>query len=325
MNIQAAKSEYENLLGTISQAYENGRIKAFQAVNSELVKTYWEIGKYIVEFEQDGAKKATYGKNLLEQLSKDLTIKHGKGFSRSNLVRFRQFYIAYPICATLSHKLSWSHIVELLKISDDMEREFYEKQTVLENWSIRELQRQKESGLFLRLSLNKNKEDVLALSQNGQIIEKPTDILKDPYVFEFLKIAEPYHIAETQLESLLCDNLQNFLLELGRGFAFVGRQYKVTLNNTHYKVDLVFYHRILRCFVLIDLKINEVKHQDIGQMNMYLGYFANEQNIEGDNPPIGIILSKEKDELLVEYATYGMNSQLFSTKISTLPAKQRGA
>lgn len=323
MNIQAAKSEYENLLGTISQAYENSRIKAFQAVNSELVKTYWEIGKYIVEFEQDGAKKATYGKNLLEQLSKDLTIKHGKGFSRSNLVRFRQFYIAYPICATLSHKLSWSHIVELLKISDDMEREFYEKQTALENWSIRELQRQKESGLFLRLSLNKNKKDVLALSQNGQIIEKPTDILKDPYVFEFLKIPEPYHIAETQLESLLCDNLQNFLLELGRGFTFVGRQYKVTLNNTHYKVDLVFYHRILRCFVLIDLKINEVKHQDIGQMNMYLGYFANEQNIEGDNPPIGIILSKEKDELLVEYATYGMNSQLFVQKYQLyLPNKE---
>ncbi|MBW6488762.1 PDDEXK nuclease domain-containing protein [Sulfurimonas sp.] len=323
MNIQATNPEYENLLGTISQAYENGRVKAFQAVNSELVKTYWEIGKYIVEFEQDGAKKATYGKNLLEQLSQDLTIKHGKGFSRSNLVRFRQFYIAYPICATLSHKLSWSHVVELLKISDDLEREFYEKQTVLENWSIRELQRQKESGLFLRLSLNKNKEDVLALSQNGQIIEKPTDILKDPYVFEFLKIPEPYHIAETQLESLLCDNLQNFLLELGRGFTFVGRQYKVTLNNTHYKVDLVFYHRILRCFVLIDLKINEVKHQDIGQMNMYLGYFANEQNIEGDNPPIGIILSKEKDELLVEYATYGMNSQLFVQKYQLyLPNKE---
>lgn len=323
MNIQATKTEYENLLGTISQAYENGRVKAFQAVNSELVKTYWEIGKYIVEFEQDGAKKAAYGKNLLEQLSNDLTIKHGKGFSRSNLVRFRQFYIAYPICATVSHKLSWSHVVELLKINDDMEREFYEKQTVLENWSIRELQRQKESGLFLRLSLNKNKEDVFALSQNGQIIEKPADILKDPYIFEFLKIPEPYHIAETQLEGLLCDNLQNFLLELGRGFTFVGRQYKVTLNNTHYKVDLVFYHRILRCFVLIDLKINEVKHQDIGQMNMYLGYFANEQNIEGDNPPIGIILSKEKDELLVEYATYGMNSQLFVQKYQLyLPNKE---
>ncbi len=323
MNIKAANPEYENLLGTISQTYENGRVKAFQAVNSELVKIYWEIGKYIVEFEQDGAKKATYGKNLLGQLSQDLTRTHGKGFSRSNLFQMRLFYIIFPKIQTVSGKLSWSHIVELLKISDDMEREFYEKQTALENWSIRELQRQKESGLFLRLSLNKNKKDVLALSQNGQIIEKPTDILKDPYIFEFLKIPEPYHIAETQLESLLCDNLQNFLLELGRGFTFVGRQYKVTLNNTHYKVDLVFYHRILRCFVLIDLKINEVKHQDIGQMNMYLGYFANEQNIEGDNPPIGIILSKEKDELLVEYATYGMNSQLFVQKYQLyLPNKE---
>jgi predicted nuclease of restriction endonuclease-like (RecB) superfamily len=323
MKIQITNTEYKNLLGTISLIFENGRVKAFQTVNSELVKTYWEIGKYIVEFEQDGEKKATYGKNLLGQLSHDLTREHGKGFSRSNLFQMRLFYIKFPKIQTVSGKLSWSHIVELLKISDEMEREFYEKQTVLENWSIRELQRQKESGLFLRLSLNKNKEDVFALSQNGQIIEKPTDILRDPYIFEFLKIPEPYHIAETELESLLCDNLQSFLLELGRGFTFVGRQYKVTLNNTHYKVDLVFYHRILRCFVLIDLKINEVKHHDIGQMNMYLGYFANEQNIEGDNPPIGIILSKEKDELLVEYATYGMNSQLFVQKYQLyLPNKE---
>ncbi|MDP2078136.1 MAG: PDDEXK nuclease domain-containing protein [Sulfuricurvum sp.] len=306
--------KYEQLLGTISSAYELGRVRAANAVNSELVRTYWIIGQYIVEFEQGGMQKADYGKGLLEQLSRDLTLQHGRGFSRSNLIRFRQFYLVYPICATLSHQLGWSHIVELLKIENDLEREFYEKQTVSENWSVRELQRQKESALFLRLSVGKNKQEILDLSKNGQIIEKPTDILKDPYIFEFLKIPEPYHIAETQLESLLCDNLQSFLLELGKGFTFVGRQYRVTLNNTHYKVDLVFYHRILRCFVLIDLKINEVKHHDIGQMNMYLGYFANEQNIEGDNPPIGIILSKDKDELLIEYATYGMNSQLFVQK-----------
>ncbi len=315
--------EYQNLIGTISQTYENGRSRALSAVNTELVNTYWEIGQYIVEFEQGGAKKANYGKGLLEQLSKDLSLAHGKGFSRSNLARFRQFYIVYPNCATLSHNLSWSHVVELLKLSDNVEREFYEKQTVLENWSVRELQRQKESGLFLRLSAGKNKQGIIELSKNGQLIEHPADILKDSYIFEFLKIPEPHHISETQLESLLCDNLQSFLLELGRGFTFVGRQYRVTLNNTHYKVDLVFYHRILRCFVLIDLKINEVKHQDIGQMNMYLGYFANEQNIEGDNPPIGIILSKEKDELLVEYATYGMNSQLFVQKYQLyLPNKE---
>jgi predicted nuclease of restriction endonuclease-like (RecB) superfamily len=306
--------KYEQLLVTISSAYEVGRVRAVNAVNAELVRTYWMIGQYIVEFEQVGMQKADYGKGLLEQLSRDLTLQHGRGFSRSNLIRFRQFYLVYPICATVSHVLGWSHIVELLKIDNALEREFYEKQTVSENWSVRELQRQKESGLFLRLSMGKNKQEILDLSKNGQIIEKPTDILKDPYIFEFLKIPEPYHIAETQLESLLCDNLQSFLLELGKGFTFVGRQYRVTLNNTHYKVDLVFYHRILRCFVLIDLKINEVKHHDIGQMNMYLGYFANEQNIEGDNPPIGIILSKDKDELLVEYATYGMNSQLFVQK-----------
>lgn len=308
------KPIYQNLLGVICQTYENGRVRAFNAVNSELVKTYWEIGKYIVEFEQNGAKKAEYGKGLLEQLSRDLSLKYGKGFSRSNLFQIRSFYVKFPKIQTVSGKLSWSHIVELLKISDDMERTFYEKQTLLENWSVRELQRQKESGLFLRLGVGKDKDELLALSKNGQIIENPKDILKEPYIFEFLKIPEPYHIAETHLESLLCDNLQNFLLELGRGFTFVGRQYKITLNNTHYKVDLVFYHRILRCFILIDLKINEVKHQDIGQMNMYLGYFANEQNIEGDNPPMGIILSKEKDELLVEYATYGMSSQLFVQK-----------
>jgi len=314
MKPQTIEPIYKNLLDTICETYESGKVRAFTAVNTELVKTYWEIGKYIVEFEQNGAKKAEYGKGLLEQLSGDLTLQYGKGFSRSNLFQIRLFYVKFPKIQTLSGKLSWSHIVEFLKISDEMEREFYEKQTVLENWSVRELQRQKESGLFLRLGVGKNRQEILSLSKNGQIVENPKDILKEPYIFEFLKIPEPYHIAETELEGLLCDNLQKFLLELGRGFTFVGRQYKVTLNNTHYKVDLVFYHRILRCFVLIDLKINEVKHQDIGQMNMYLGYFANEQNIEGDNPPIGIILSKEKDELLVEYATYGMSSQLFVQK-----------
>lgn len=323
MNNITTNKEYQNLIGTISQTYENGRNRAINAVNSELINTYWEIGKYIVEFEQNGAAKASYGKGLLEQLSRDLTLQYGKGFSRSNLFQIRLFYLKFPKIQTVSGKLSWSHIVELLKISDEMEREFYEKQAIIERWSVRELQRQKESGLFLRLGVGKNKQEILELSKNGQLIEKPTDILKDPYIFEFLKIPEPYHIAETQLESLLCDNLQSFLLELGRGFTFVGRQYRVTLNNTHYKVDLVFYHRILRCFVLIDLKMNEVKHQDIGQMNMYLGYFASEQNIEGDNPPIGIILSKEKDELLVEYATYGMNSQLFVQKYQLyLPNKE---
>ncbi|WP_267900651.1 PDDEXK nuclease domain-containing protein [Iodobacter ciconiae] len=230
------------------------------------------------------------------------------------MIRCRQFYLGYPNSATVSHLLTWSHWIELLKIDDVLERSFYEQQTLLERWSVRELIQQKESALFLRLAASKDKAGVLQLATQGQQIEQPADLLRKPYIFEFLKIPEPYQIAETQLETLLCDHLQPFLLELGKGFTFVGRQYRITLNNRHYKVDLVFYHRILRCFVLIDLKINEVQHQDIGQVNMYFGYFAQEENIEGDNPPIGIILSRNKDELLIEYATYQMNSQLFVQK-----------
>jgi predicted nuclease of restriction endonuclease-like (RecB) superfamily len=211
----------------------------------------------------------------------------------------------------------------LVKIEDELERSFYYQQNLLENWGERELRRQKDSALFLRLAAAKDKNKVLALAKKGQIIETPEDIIKDTYVFDFLKISEPYIISEKELETRLIDNLQNFLLELGKGFTFVGRQYRIILNNAVYRVDLVFYHRILRCFVLIDLKINEVKHGDIGQMNMYMGYFDKEENAEGDNPPIGIILSKEKDELLVEYATYGMNSQLFVSKYQLyLPNKE---
>jgi predicted nuclease of restriction endonuclease-like (RecB) superfamily len=210
--------------------------------------------------------------------------------------------------------LSWSHYFELLKIDDDLERSFYEKQAIAERWSVPELKRQKASSLFLRLAASKDKAGILQLAAQGQIVQQPTDLLREPYVFEFLKIPEPHQASEGDLETALCDHLQPFLLELGKGFTFVGRQYRITINNTHYRVDLVFYHRILRCFVLVDLKLDEVRHHDIGQMNLYLGYFANEENVEGDNPPIGIILSRTKDELLVEYATYGMNSQLFVQK-----------
>ena len=232
-------------------------------------------------------------------------------------------FFRYPICETLSHKLSWSHYCELVKIDEELERSFYYQQNLLENWSISELKRQKNSGLFMRLALSKDKNEILKLARQGQMIERPEDVVKDVFVLEFLKISEPYNYSETELEARLIDNLEKFLLELGKGFTFVGRQYRVMVNNTPYRVDLVFYHRILRCFVLIDLKINEVKHDDIGQMNMYMGYFAKEENYEGDNPPIGIILSKNKDELLVEYATYGMNSQLFVSKYQLyLPNKE---
>lgn len=288
-----------------------------------MLETYWEIGKHIVEFEQGGRMKAQYGEGLLETLSKDLVSLHGKGFSVSNMQRMRQLYAAYPIYATVSHKLSWSMYVELLKISDPLERSFYEKQSILENWNVRELIRQKKSSLFLRLAASQDKEGILKLAKQGKIIEKPEDILREPYVLEFLKIPEPYHLKESDLESRLIDNLQSFLLELGKGFAFIGRQYRITLGGRHYYIDLVFYHRILKCFVLLDLKREEAGYEDVGQMNMYLGYFENEEKTEGDNPPIGIILTKEKDELLVKYAMHNISSQLFVSKYQLyLPNKE---
>ena len=313
-SILAADDGYQSLLGRISEVYTTGQTRATQAVNACITETYWQIGRDIVEFEQGGKTRADYGKGLLASLSRDLTRRHGKGFSRSNVIRIRQFYLAFPKGAKASHLLSWSHYVELLKLEDPLERSFYEQQAIREKWSVPELQRQKKSSLFLRLAAGKDRDAILQLATQGQIIAQPADLLRDPYVFEFLKIPEPHHVTETDLEARLCDHLQPFLLELGKGFTFVGRQYRITINNTHSRVDLVFYHRILRCFVLIDLKLNDVEHHDIGQMNLYLGYFATEENTEGDNPPIGIILSRNKDELLVEYATYQMNSQLFVQK-----------
>ena len=306
--------EYLVLLENILSVYSNGRSAAVKAVNAQLLLTNWNIGQHIVEFEQNGLYKAEYGAGLLEKLSKDLSLIYGKGFSLSNVKRFRQFYITYTIGATLSHQLTWSHYLELLKIENELERSFYEKQSVVENWSVRELIRQKETSLFLRLATGKDKNEILKLSKEGLIIEKPEDLLKDTYVFEFLKIPEPYHINETDLEIRLINQLQDFLLELGKGFAFIGRQYRITLANRHHYIDLVFYHRILKCFILIDLKKEEAGYQDVGQMNMYLGYMEAEQNVPGDNPPIGIVLARGKDELQIKYAMSNTNSQLFVQK-----------
>jgi predicted nuclease of restriction endonuclease-like (RecB) superfamily len=323
LNSARLTSKYHSLIDTISITFKQGEQKTISAINAGLVNTYWQIGQHIVEFEQQGEATAAYGDKLLPSLSTDLKLKYGKGFSLSNLKRFRQFYLLNRNSATLSHHLSWSHYVELLKVSNETERDFYTQQSIASNWSVRELKRQKDTGLFLRLAASKDKEQILALANQGALINKAEDIQRDSYIFEFLNLPEANHYSEYDLETALCEHLEHFLLELGKGFTFVGRQYRISLNNHHYKVDLVFYHRILRCFVLIDLKINDVKHQDIGQMNMYMGYFAAEENIESDNPPIGIILTKDKDELLVEYATYGMDSQLFVQKYQLyLPNKE---
>lgn len=305
--------EYNKLIHEISSTYEEGRGRAAQAVNVQLLETYWKIGQYIVEFEQKGGR-AKYGEKLLLFLSKDLAYSLGRGFGLSNLKRMRQFYQVFPISATLSHQLSWSHYVELLKIEDALERSFYEKQAILEKWSIRELKRQKESSLFLRLAASKGKDGILQLAKQGHTVSKPDHIIRDPYVLDFLKIPELYRYTESELEGRIIEHLQHFLLELGRGFAFIGRQYRITLGNRHHYVDLVFYHRILKCFVLIDLKREDAGYEDVGQMNMYLGYFENEENTEGDNPPIGMVLARGKDDLLIKYAMHNVSSQLFVSR-----------
>ena len=308
-----SNKEYSQLIENIGNTITGARENSYRAINKELIQSYWLIGKYIVDFEQEGNIKADYGSNLLLQISKDLKIHYGKGFSISNVFRMRLLYIKYPQKDLLSDKISWSHYYELLKIDDDLERSFYEKQSIKENWSIRELRRQKETSLFLRLATSKDKDKILELTQKGQIIEKSEDIIK-PHVLEFLNLPEDHSYSESELEQSLIDNLQKFLLELGKGFAFIGRQYRITLNGRHYYVDLVFYHTKLKCYVLIDLKLPDVKHHDIGQMNMYLGYFAKEENETDDNHPIGILLTREKDEVMIEYAMYNVDSNLFVTK-----------
>lgn len=300
----------EAIMQTVHQAQHN----LVRAVNTTMVETYWQVGKYIVEFEQNGNAKATYGTAMLTQLSHQLTLRLGKGYSRPNLNNMRKFYLAYPICQTLSDKLTWSHICELIKADDPLERSFYEKECVAGNWNVRTLKRQMDAALYLRLASSKDKDGILALAQNGVEIQTPDDVVKDTYTMEFLNIPQDYRYSETELEQRIIDNLQMFLLELGKGLTFEKRQYPITINNRHYHCDLVFYHRILKCFVLIDLKRDGVQHEDIGQMNMYLGYFAKEVNMPDDNSPIGIILSHYKDELLVEYASYGITNNLFVSK-----------
>ncbi len=307
-------SGFEKMISDIEALVNASKKELAISINKVMTVTYWSIGKYIVEFEQDGNAKAEYGKNLLSTISKELTLRLGKGYSRPNLNNMRKFYLKYSNCQTVSDKLSWSHICELIKIDDELERSFYEKECVVENWNVRTLRRQMDSALFLRLASSRDKEGILKLAQNGIECQSPEDIVKSTYTLEFLDIPEQEKYSENDLEQKIIDNLQKFLLELGKGFTFVKRQYPLTINNVHYHVDLVFYHRILKCFVLIDLKKNSVQHEDIGQMNMYMGYFAIEENMPDDNPPIGIILSKNKDELLVEYATYGMDSNLFVSK-----------
>jgi len=311
----------------IRELLENARKNVAQQVNTQLLTTYWNIGRIIVEYEQQNQIRADYGKQTLKELSKELTREFGKGFSRSNLQNMRAFYLAYEKCQTVSGKLSWSHYCELLSITDENKRSFYEKESVNSGWSVRELKRQIDSSLYERLLLSSedvNKEKVLSLAQKGVEISQPADIIRDPYVFEFLGVPENKPMLESDLEKALVAQIEKFLLELGRGFMFVGTQQRVTLNNTHYYVDMVFYNKILRAYVLIELKTKKLTPEAAGQLNMYLNYYAAEVNDPDDNPPIGIILCTEKDSIAAEYALGGLSNNIFASRyVLYMPDKEQ--
>ena len=303
------------------------RSNVARQVNNELLSTYWNIGRIIAEYEQTVPERADYGKQTLKELSKALTNEFGKGFSVSNIQFMRRFYQTYQIQQTASVKLSWSHYCELLSISDSDKRGFYEKEAVNSNWSVRELKRQIDSSLFERLLLSRgdaNKEQVLALAEKGIEIAEPSDLIRDPYVFEFLGIPEDKPMLESDLERALVQQIEKFLLELGRGFMFVGTQQRVTINNTHYYVDMVFYNKILRAYVLIELKTTKLTPEAAGQINMYLNYYASEVNDPDDNPPIGIILCTEKDSITAEYALGGLSNNIFASRyVLYMPNKEQ--
>jgi len=311
----------------IRSILDTARNSVARQVNNELLNTYWNIGRIICEYEQTIPDRADYGKQTLKELSQTLTKEFGKGFSRANLYNMRLFYQSYEKIQTVSGKLSWSHYCELLSISDTDKRSFYEKETINSGWSVRELKRQIESSLFERLLLSRgdaNKEQVLALALHGNEIAQPADIIRDPYVFEFLGLPEDKPIMESDLERALVQQIEKFLLELGRGFMFVGTQQRVTFSNHHYYVDMVFYNKILRSYVLIELKTTKLMPEAVGQLNMYLNYYANEVNDPDDNPPIGIILCTDKGNFDVQYALGGLSNQIFASKyVLYMPDKEQ--
>ena len=314
----------------IAELLKNARSKVVQTVNKTMVYTYFEIGRTIVEEEQKGKERAEYGKQIIKELSQKLTREFGKGFSTTNLKQMRQVYLTYSKSQTLSDQfekfdfqLSWSHYLFLMKVDNPDERKFYEIEAISNGWSLRELQRQFDTALFERLVLSRDKKGIKELSKKGQIITKPNDTVKDPYVLEFLGLPEETKYSETELEQKIIDKLEHFLLELGKGFTFVGRQVRFTFDDKHFRTDLVFYNRILQCFVLIDLKIGEITHQDLGQMQMYVNYYDRKVKLENENKSIGIILCRTKNETLVEMTLPENNEQIFASKyLTVLPSKE---
>ncbi len=331
--------QLDTLVKNITTTCNILQTQAIRSVSQSLTLRNWIIGYYIVEYEQNGQDRAVYGDKLIENLSKKLS--YLKGISATNLRLFRAFYVAYPqiqqtvsdefetkllsIQQTLSAKLqippqklinsfTFSHFIEFLRIDDDLKRTFYEVETIKGNWSVRELKRQISSQTYERVGLSADKKQMIDSIHNISEVLSPQQIIKDPYILEFTGLEQKVSYSENDLESALLDHLQDFLLELGNGFCFEARQKRISIDNEHDKIDLVFYHRVLKCHVLIDLKIREFKHSDVGQMNFYVNYYKNEISTEDDNPPIGLILCANKNSTKVKYAKAGLDENLFVSK-----------
>jgi predicted nuclease of restriction endonuclease-like (RecB) superfamily len=334
-NIKNHEMQFIKLIDSIEQAHQHFQKNAVQAVNQFLTQRNWLIGYYIVEFEQNGEDRAIYGSEVIDSIVKKL--KHIKGFSRRNLFLFKSFYLTYPqIVQTVSaqfglpkflpnttpnidpsillSKLSFSHFIELLQVESPLKRTFYEAESIKNAWSVRELSRAINTLLFERTGLSEDKMGILTDFSKNQTIVSPKDIIRNPYILEFLELKGENIYSESKFETAIITHIQEFLIELGRGFCFEARQKRITFDNEHYKIDLVFYHRILKCHVLIDLKIGKFSHADAGQMNFYLNYYKKNEMLEHDNPPIGIILCANKNDAFVEYSLGGLEQSIFVSK-----------
>jgi predicted nuclease of restriction endonuclease-like (RecB) superfamily len=328
--VNSDKNKLSEMIPFVDSTYQSireilgkARSAVYRSINFTMVLAYWNIGKVIVDDEQHGKERAEYGKALIKELSLRLTKEYGKGFDESNLRNIRKFYLTFPNCDALRHELTWTHYRLLLRIKKEDTRNFYMLETVDSNWSTRELERQIGSLLYERIALSKNKDNVKELSTKGHVVQKPEDIIKDPYVLEFLNLRESRDFLEIDLEQGLINKLQEFLLELGKGFAFVARQKRITIDGDHFYIDLVFYNYLLRCFLLIDLKIGKLTHQDIGQMDFYARYFEQEVKQESDNPTIGLILCSHKNEAMVKYTLLENNHRIFASKYKLyLPSEE---
>ncbi|HRG38311.1 MAG TPA: PDDEXK nuclease domain-containing protein [Bacteroidia bacterium] len=318
-------TSFNQLYEHIKQVIDLSRATAYRTVNALMVKTYWEVGRFIFEEEQKGKQRADYGSYLIRELSKRLTIEYGKGFDERNLIHMRQFYKVWPIANALRSQLSWTHYRLILKVEDEKARSFYLQEAIDCNWSTRTLERQINSLYYNRVLLTKkeNRPFVKAEAENNKEPAQVGDLIKDHYILEFLNLNPNKQFYEKELEQGLIDKLQEFLLELGKGFSFVSRQYRISAEDEHFYVDLVFYNYILKCFLLIDLKTGKLTHQDIGQMDMYVRFFEEEVRQKNDNPTIGLILCAEKNKAIAKYSLLNDSKQIFASKYKLyLPSEE---